>query len=54
MANSYEVVRSMHAAVIGKSTVLTFIAVALIPFAPLVLTVYPFDELIARLWKIVM
>ncbi len=53
LGNSFEVVRSMKVILITKSSVMTFLLAALLPFTPLLLTVYPFDELLARLVKMV-
>lgn len=54
LGNSYEVVREMKSCLIGKN-IITIIAVStLLPFAPLILTVYPFDELLRNLLKAVM
>lgn len=54
MANSFEVVRSMQPVIINKGTVVAFLVAALLPFVPLLMTVYPFDELLTRLWKILL
>jgi len=51
LANSFEVIQTMKPALIGKGTLLAFALTSLIPFAPLLLTVYPVDELLQRLWK---
>ena len=54
LANSFEVVRSMKVILVTKSSVMTFLLAAIIPFTPLLLTVYPFDELLARFVKMVL
>jgi hypothetical protein len=54
LGNAYEVVRSMRIVLIGKDTLITFVAAPLLPFAPLLLTVYPFDVWISRFIKAVM
>ncbi len=54
LTNSFEVVQSMKSVIISKATVVAFIAASLVPFTPLLLTVYPFDELLARLLKMVL
>lgn len=54
LGNSFEVVQSMQSVIISKATVVAFLAAALLPFTPLLLTVYPFDELLARLVKMVL
>jgi hypothetical protein len=53
LRNSFEVVQSMKPAIVSKTTVMTFLIAALLPFTPLLLTVYPFNELVARIWKMV-
>ncbi len=54
LGNSFEVVQSMKAVIISKATVVAFAVASLLPFTPLLLTVYPFDELLARLVKMVL
>jgi hypothetical protein len=53
LASSFEIVQEMKPVIISKTTVMVFLAAALIPFTPLLLTVYPFNELLARIWKMV-
>jgi len=54
LSTSFAIVRSMRPVVVSKSTVMTFVIAALLPFLPLLLTVYPADVLIKRLWKILL
>ena len=52
LGNSYEVVRSMRIAPITNLSILLVVAAALLPIAPLVLTVMPFEELLKKLASI--
>lgn len=52
--NSYNIVREMKTCLITKSTVASFATATLIPFTPLLLSVYPFDDLLKHLLKIIM
>jgi hypothetical protein len=54
LGNIFENVREMQATVITKGTVLIFVMAAAAPFAPLLLTAYPLDDLIERLVKVAM
>ena len=54
MSNSYQIVNEMRLCLINKSTLLTFIIASLLPFAPLILSVYPFDVLVHQVLKVVM
>lgn len=54
IGNSYEVVHEMKTCLIDKDITMTFVIATLLPFAPLLLTVYPFDELLNHLLKVVM
>jgi len=49
LANSYEVVRGIRAVPFGRDTILQVAVPALIPFAPLALTVVPAEEIIKKL-----
>jgi hypothetical protein len=49
LANSYEVVRTMHIAPITKDAIILLVAVTLAPIAPLVLTMMPLEELLKKL-----
>lgn len=51
MGNSYQVVHEMRTCLIGKENVIRLTIVTLLPFSPLLLTVYPFDELLNHLLK---
>lgn len=51
LANGFGVVQSMKSVIITKSTLLSFVICALVPFTPLLLTIYPFDEILKRLIK---
>jgi hypothetical protein len=54
LANSYDVVREMRTCLISKDSIMSFLLATLVPFLPLMLTVYPFDELLKRLLKALM
>jgi hypothetical protein len=54
LGNSYEVVEQMKVCLINKDILVWFMFSTLLPFAPLLLTVYPFDELLKHLLKAVM
>ncbi|MGH9554119.1 MAG: hypothetical protein ACRD3W_32375, partial [Terriglobales bacterium] len=54
LGNSYAVVRDMKSCLIGKNNIVIFAVAALLPFTPLILTVYPFDELVRNLLKAIM
>jgi hypothetical protein len=49
LANSYEVVRGIGAVPFGRDTIIQIAVAALIPFAPLVLTVVPAEEILKKL-----
>jgi hypothetical protein len=49
LANSYEVVRGMQAVPFGRDTIVRLGVAALVPFAPLVLTVIPAEEIVKKL-----
>ena len=51
--NSYQIVRGMNISLISKDIILTFVVATLLPFVPLLLIVYPLDELIKHLLKAV-
>lgn len=53
LGTSYSVVREMKFCLIDKNTVMMFLITTLLPFTPLVLSVYPFDELVRKLLKAV-
>lgn len=54
IGNAYTVVKEMKTCLIGKEAIINFVVATMIPFLPLLLTVYPFDELIKQLVKTVM
>jgi hypothetical protein len=54
IGNSYEVVHEMRVCLINKDNIMTFLVSTLLPFTPLLLTIYPFDELLNHLLKVVM
>jgi hypothetical protein len=54
LCNSFDVMKSMQPVIIGKSTIIAFVVATMVPFAPLILFVYPFEELISRLVKMVL
>ena len=49
LANSFEVVRTMHIAPITRDSLLRLVAATLAPIVPLVLTMMPFEELVGKL-----
>jgi hypothetical protein len=49
LANSYEVVRTMHIAPVTKQAILNLAAATLLPLAPLLLTIMPLEELLKKL-----
>ena len=49
LANSYEVVRGIRAVPFGRDTIIQVVVPALIPFAPLALTVVPAEEILKKL-----
>ena len=53
LANSFEIVQSMKPIIISKMTIMAFLVATLLPCAPLLLTIYPFNDLLAHLWKMV-
>jgi hypothetical protein len=50
LANSYEVVRDMRSAPFGRDTIIQLALVAAVPFLPLVLTVVPAEEILKKLF----
>jgi hypothetical protein len=51
LGNSFEIVQNMKSLIISKGMVLAFAGATLAPFAPLVLTVYPIDIFVNKLWS---
>ena len=49
LANSFEVVRTMHIAPITRDSLLRLVAATLVPIVPLALTMMPFEELLRKL-----
>ena len=49
LANSFEVVRTMHIAPITRDSLLRLVAATLAPIVPLALTMMPFEELLRKL-----
>jgi hypothetical protein len=49
LANSFEVVRTMHIAPITRDSLLRLVAATLAPIVPLVFTMMPFEELLRKL-----
>jgi hypothetical protein len=49
LANSFEVVRTMHIAPITRDSLLRLVAATLAPIVPLALTMMPFEELLQKL-----
>ena len=48
---SFSIVQQLKLCLIGKEIILTFLVATLLPFAPLLLTIYPFNELLNHLVK---
>lgn len=51
MESAYSVVQSMRISIIDKSFLISFVLAGSLPFAPLLLTVYPIDELLDKVLK---
>jgi hypothetical protein len=49
LGNSFEVVRTMRAALMTRDAVIQLAAATLIPLAPLLLTIMPLEELLKKL-----
>lgn len=49
LANSFEVVNRMQPVPFGKETIILLVVATALPVLPLVLTIFPLDELIKRL-----
>ena len=54
MSGSYDIIREMQPFPFGKQTVLNLAVVTLLPIAPLVLTMIPFEELLNRIFKMLL
>ena len=54
MGNSFEVVQRMRLVPFTKDTVLQLVVIALLPTAPLLLTMVSLEELLTRLLKVVL
>jgi hypothetical protein len=54
MNGSYDVVKDMSVCLISKDNVIALLIAVLLPFTPLLLTVYPFDELLKHFIKAIM
>ena len=52
MANSFSVVAAMRLLPVNKETLIRMVVLVGLPFLPLVLTMFPLDELIRRLFKL--
>ncbi|HSC65577.1 MAG TPA: hypothetical protein VLD35_18190 [Caldimonas sp.] len=52
LGNSFEVVRTMRAALITRDTIVQLAVATLIPLAPLLLTIMPLEELLKKLFGI--
>jgi hypothetical protein len=53
LGSSYEVVRTMHTTPITKQAIVQLVVATLLPIAPLLLTVFPLNELLKQLIKLV-
>lgn len=51
LSNSYSIVREMKTCMVGKDNIFLFILATFLPMSPLILTVYPFDELLKNILK---
>jgi hypothetical protein len=54
LGNSYEVVRSMNIVPITKDAVLRLVAATLVPIVPLLLTMMPLEELLKKLFALLL
>ena len=54
LANSFQVVQSMRTVPFGKEALIQLNVIIALPFLPLVLTMFPLEELIVRLFKVVL
>jgi hypothetical protein len=52
LANSFEVVSRMRLFPVSKETLLRLVIMIALPFLPLMLTMFPLDELVRRLFKL--
>jgi hypothetical protein len=52
LGNAYEIMRKMRPIPFDPSDALTLGAAALLPMAPLLLTVYPLDQVLDLLWRL--
>jgi hypothetical protein len=54
LSNSFEIVSSIRLAPISKETVIQFVVMTVVPMAPLVLTIIPLEELLKKLFSILL
>jgi hypothetical protein len=54
LSNSYEVVRSMRIAPVTRDAIVSVAAMTLVPVAPLLLTMMPLEELLKKLFAILL
>jgi hypothetical protein len=54
LSNSFDIVTSMHIAPISKQTIIQLVGLTVLPIAPLVLTLIPLDELLKKLFGILL
>ena len=54
LANSFEVVNRMQPVPFGKETIILLVVATALPILPLMLTMFPLDELIKRLLGILL
>ena len=52
LANSYEVVRTMRPLLVDRYTVVRLAVLVVLPLLPLILTMIPLEELMQRLFKL--
>jgi hypothetical protein len=54
LGNSYTVANEMGLLPFSRNVVLRLLVLLALPFAPLLLTMFPFDELMGQLFKLVL
>jgi hypothetical protein len=54
LANSFEIIRRMRIAPFGRALVVNIVAGSLAPMLPLLLLVFPLDELLAKILRLLL
>jgi hypothetical protein len=54
LANSYEVLRTMRIVPLSKEAVIRLAVLTLLPLAPLLITLMPLEEILKKLFSIVL